>query len=216
MHGHIILTWVDIIGIRQITKSSLSVVSRSESEVSNATPLNKSARLPVPTEMPEFCHVIRQQRVQPVMLGPPLFSRIYSLLVKIDGRISTMRARQTDINRLRSSETDSRPNFSFLFYLQTFFSLSLVFCYLFIQSVFLFFFFFFHVYNCSAIPSRRYLDTAAKQLFRVCVHRRAEWGCRRISFTLRNFFFFFALFFAFSLLYISRTLLLMIYTPRSF
>lgn len=140
MHGHIILTWVDIVGIRQITKSSLSVVSRSESEVSNATPLNKSARLPVPTEMPEFCHVIRQQRVQPVMLGPPLFSRIYSLLVKIDGRISTMRARQTDINRLQSSETDSRPNFSFLF-LPTNISLFLVFCYLFVQSVFLFSFF---------------------------------------------------------------------------
>lgn len=169
MHGHIILTWVDIVGIRQITKSSLSVVSRSESEVSNATPLNKSARLPVPTEMPEFCHVIRQQRVQPVMLGPPLFSRIYSLLVKIDGRISTMRARQTDINRLQSSETDSRPNFSFLF-LPTNISLFLVFCYLFVQSVFLFSFFF-RVYNCSAIPSRRYLDTARNNCFAyVCIH----------------------------------------------
>lgn len=163
MHGHIISTWVDIVGIRQITKSSLSVVSRSESEVSNATPLNKSARLPVPTEMPEFCHVIRQQRVQPVMLGPPLFSRIYSLLVKIDGRISTMRARQTDINRLQSSETDLRPNFSFLFYLQTF--LSFLFFVTCSYNLFFFFLFFFHVYNCSAIPSRRYLDTARNNCF---------------------------------------------------
>lgn len=169
MHGHIISTWVDIVGIRQITKSSLSVVSRSESEVSNATPLNKSARLPVPTEMPEFCHVIRQQRVQPVMLGPPLFSRIYSLLVKIDGRISTMRARQTDINRLQSSETDSRPNFSFLFYLQTFLSF-LFFVTCSYNLFFIFLFFFFHVYNCSAIPFASLPWHCAKQLFRVCVH----------------------------------------------
>lgn len=173
MHGHIISTWVDIVGIRQITKSSLSVVSRSESEVSNATPLNKSARLPVPTEMPEFCHVIRQQRVQPVMLGPPLFSRIYSLLVKIDGRISTMRARQTDINRLQSSETDSRPNFSFLFYLQTFLSfLFFVACSYNLFFIFLFFFSTFII--AQRYRSRRYLDTVRNNCFAyVCIHRQS-------------------------------------------
>lgn len=132
--------------------------SRTESEVSNATPLNKSAWPPVPTEMPEICHVIRQQRVQPVMRAY-LYSDIFTVVAenRPPERVPTRDGSPLDISP--PSETDSRPIFP-----SRFFSFSVSVSPLLFLSSFSFFFLFstltiFLAFIYLQQGNRRYLDT---------------------------------------------------------
>lgn len=119
-------------------------------------------------------HVIRQQRSWTANVELPLFSNIYSLLVKIDGRVFTMRwSRQTDINQAKLTRD---LFFFFFFYLH---SHSFSFCCFFCRLMLAQFFF------SRTWPHNETLTLCENNY----TFRTYTRGQRRLLFTWRSFFF---------------------------